>query len=84
MTAPWVEDDKPQVIVVGFGRFGRVIGRLLMANKMRITVLGTRYPALVNLMRNMADKVSLRRRDPARAAATRRALKPPRVHRDHL
>lgn len=37
---PWVEDDKPQVIVVGFGRFGQVIGRLLMANKMRITVLG--------------------------------------------
>ncbi|KAF3366811.1 trkA-N domain protein, partial [Enterococcus faecium] len=37
--APWVEDDKPQVIVVGFGRFGQVIGRLLMANKMRITVL---------------------------------------------
>jgi len=29
--APWVEDDKPQVIVVGFGRFGQVIGRLLMA-----------------------------------------------------
>ncbi|MDR8263872.1 glutathione-regulated potassium-efflux system protein KefB, partial [Acinetobacter baumannii] len=37
--APWVEDDKPQVIIVGFGRFGQVIGRLLMANKMRITVL---------------------------------------------
>lgn len=37
---PWVNDDKPQVIVVGFGRFGQVIGRLLMANKMRITVLG--------------------------------------------
>ncbi|MCL7667101.1 glutathione-regulated potassium-efflux system protein KefB, partial [Klebsiella pneumoniae] len=36
---PWVNDDKPQVIVVGFGRFGQVIGRLLMANKMRITVL---------------------------------------------
>ncbi len=35
---PWVNDDKPQVIVVGFGRFGQVIGRLLMANKMRITV----------------------------------------------
>ncbi len=33
--APWVEDDKPQVIIVGFGRFGQVIGRLLMANKMR-------------------------------------------------
>ena len=27
------------MIIVGFGRFGQVIGRLLMANKMRITVL---------------------------------------------
>ncbi|HFF8980980.1 glutathione-regulated potassium-efflux system protein KefB [Serratia marcescens] len=36
---PYVEDDDPQVIIVGFGRFGQVIGRLLMANKMRITVL---------------------------------------------
>ncbi|MGV3346696.1 monovalent cation:proton antiporter-2 (CPA2) family protein, partial [Enterobacteriaceae bacterium LUAb1] len=26
---PFVEDDKPQVIVVGFGRFGQVVGRLL-------------------------------------------------------
>lgn len=47
---PWVEDDKPQVIVVGFGRFGQVITRLLMANKMRITVL-ERDIGAVNLMR---------------------------------
>ena len=24
---PWVEDDKPQVIVVGFGRFGQILAR---------------------------------------------------------
>lgn len=36
---PHVEDDAPQVIIVGFRRFGQMIGRLLMANKMRITVL---------------------------------------------
>lgn len=54
--APWVEDDKPQVIIVGFGRFGQVIGRLLMANKMRITVL-ERDISAVNLMRNYGYKV---------------------------
>ena len=53
---PWVEDDKPQVIVVGFGRFGQVIGRLLMANKMRITVL-ERDISSVNLMRKYGYKV---------------------------
>ncbi|MCK6956346.1 glutathione-regulated potassium-efflux system protein KefB [Enterobacter bugandensis] len=54
--APWVEDDKPQVIVVGFGRFGQVIGRLLMANRMRITVL-ERDISAVNLMRKYGYKV---------------------------
>lgn len=53
---PRVEDDKPQVIVVGFGRFGQVIGRLLMANKMRITVL-ERDISAVNLMRKYGYKV---------------------------
>ncbi|AVY97346.1 glutathione-regulated potassium-efflux system protein KefB [Enterobacter sp. RHB15-C17] len=53
---PWVEDDKPQVIVVGFGRFGQVIGRLLMANEMRITVL-ERDISAVNLMRKYGYKV---------------------------
>ncbi|QCR34798.1 glutathione-regulated potassium-efflux system protein KefB [Nissabacter sp. SGAir0207] len=46
-----VEDDEPQVIVVGFGRFGQVIGRLLMANKARITVL-ERDISVVSLMRS--------------------------------
>ncbi|PLR35808.1 glutathione-regulated potassium-efflux system protein KefB [Chimaeribacter californicus] len=46
-----VEDDDPQVIVVGFGRFGQVIGRLLIANKMRITVL-ERDISAVSLMRS--------------------------------
>ncbi|TCV93633.1 glutathione-regulated potassium-efflux system protein KefB [Biostraticola tofi] len=48
---PHVEDDEPQAIIVGFGRFGQVIGRLLMANKMRITVL-ERDIAVVSLMRS--------------------------------
>lgn len=53
---PHVEDDQPQVIVVGFGRFGQVIGRLLMANKMRITVL-ERDVSAVSLMRRYGYKV---------------------------
>ncbi|MEQ9861350.1 glutathione-regulated potassium-efflux system protein KefB [Pectobacterium cacticida] len=53
---PHVEDDAPQVIVVGFGRFGQVIGRLLMANKMRITVL-ERDISVVSLMRSYGYKV---------------------------
>ncbi|STW47137.1 glutathione-regulated potassium-efflux system protein KefB [Klebsiella pneumoniae] len=44
------------MIIVGFGRFGQVIGRLLMANKMRITVL-ERDISAVNLMRNYGYKV---------------------------
>ena len=52
----FVEDDKPQVIVVGFGRFGQVIGRLLMANEKRITVL-ERNISTVSLMRKYGYKV---------------------------
>ncbi|WP_192456574.1 glutathione-regulated potassium-efflux system protein KefB [Musicola keenii] len=54
--AHYVEDDKPQVIVVGFGRFGQVVARLLMANKMRITVLDRDISA-VRLMRAYGYKV---------------------------
>jgi glutathione-regulated potassium-efflux system protein KefB len=52
----YVQDDEPQVIIVGFGRFGQVIGRLLMANKMRITVL-ERDISVVGLMRTYGYKV---------------------------
>ncbi|MGV3346747.1 NAD-binding protein, partial [Enterobacteriaceae bacterium LUAb1] len=53
---PFVEDDKPQVIVVGFGRFGQVVGRLLMANQKRITVLEHDISA-VSLMRKYGYQV---------------------------
>jgi glutathione-regulated potassium-efflux system protein KefB len=52
----YVEDDQPQVIVVGFGRFGQVVGRLLMANNKRITVL-ERDISAVSLMRKYGYKV---------------------------
>lgn len=53
---PFVEDDRPQVIVVGFGRFGQVVARLLMANEKRITVL-ERDISAVSLMRKYGYKV---------------------------
>ncbi|MEM6161122.1 glutathione-regulated potassium-efflux system protein KefB [Erwinia sp. P6884] len=53
---PFVADDKPQVIVVGFGRFGQVVARLLMANEKRITVL-ERDISAVSLMRKYGYKV---------------------------
>ncbi|MBC3232057.1 glutathione-regulated potassium-efflux system protein KefB [Serratia fonticola] len=54
--APYVADDDPQVIIVGFGRFGQVIGRLLMANKKRITVL-ERDVSAVGVLRRYGYKV---------------------------
>ena len=53
---PFVENDKPEVIVVGFGRFGQVVTRLLMANEKRITVL-ERDISAVSLMRSYGYKV---------------------------
>lgn len=53
---PYVKDDEPQVIIVGFGRFGQVVGRLLMANKMRITVLDRDVDA-VGVLRRYGYKV---------------------------
>ncbi len=34
-----IEDNKNPVIIVGFGRFGQVVGRLLMANKITPTLI---------------------------------------------
>ncbi len=51
-----VEDDEPQVIVVGFGRFGQVVGRLLMANEIRLTVL-ERDISQVSILRRNGYKV---------------------------
>lgn len=71
-----VEDDKPEVILVGFGRFGQVVGRLLMANNTRITVL-EQDVSTVNLMRNYGYKVyygDATKTDLLRAAGAERAV----------
>lgn len=53
---PFVEDNHPHVILVGFGRMGQVIGRLLMANKIHPTVLEKDVSA-VSAMRRYGYKV---------------------------
>ncbi|WP_373433093.1 glutathione-regulated potassium-efflux system protein KefB [Vibrio anguillarum] len=34
-----VVNKQPQIIIAGFGRFGQIVGRLMYANKIKITVL---------------------------------------------
>ncbi|MFB9998415.1 glutathione-regulated potassium-efflux system protein KefB [Providencia rustigianii] len=48
---PFVEDNDPHVILVGFGRMGQVVGRLLMANKVKITVLEQDVTAISTMRR---------------------------------
>ncbi|MEO8103322.1 MAG: cation:proton antiporter, partial [Betaproteobacteria bacterium] len=49
------EQDAP-VIIAGFGRFGQIIGRLLMANGMRTVVLD-HDPDQIELLRKFGSKV---------------------------
>lgn len=53
---PDVEDRAPRVIITGFGRFGQVVGRLLFANKIRVTVL-ERDPGQIQFLRKFGYKV---------------------------
>ena len=45
-----------QVIIAGFGRFGQIVGRLLLANRIRATVLD-HDPDQVDLLRKFGFKV---------------------------
>ncbi len=51
-----VINEEPRVIVAGFGRFGQVVGRLLYANKIRITVLES-DASQIQLLRKFGYKV---------------------------
>ncbi len=51
-----VIDREPRVIIAGFGRFGQVVGRLLFANKIRVTVL-ERDPSQIQFLRKFGYKV---------------------------
>ena len=51
-----VQDKEPRVIIAGFGRFGQVIGRLLYANKIKLTVLES-DAGQIKLLRKFGYKV---------------------------
>lgn len=51
-----VINEEPKVIIAGFGRFGQVVGRLLYANKIRITVLES-DASQIQLLRKFGYKV---------------------------
>lgn len=51
-----VVDKQSRVIVAGFGRFGQVVGRLMYANKVKITVLES-DASQIDLLRKFGYKV---------------------------
>ena len=51
-----IEDDRPDAIVAGFGRFGQVVARILIANGYKTTVLES-SAAQVELVRKFGRRV---------------------------
>ncbi|ARP90519.1 glutathione-regulated potassium-efflux system protein KefC [Bordetella genomosp. 9] len=51
-----IEDDGAQVIIAGFGRFGQIAGRLLLANGVRVVVLD-HDPDNIDTLRKFGMKV---------------------------
>lgn len=51
-----IDDNENPVIIAGFGRFGQIVGRLLIANGFKITVLD-HSPAQIDLLRRFGWKV---------------------------
>lgn len=51
-----IKNTKPKVIIAGFGRFGQVVGRLLYANKISLTILES-DPIQVKLLRKYGYNV---------------------------
>jgi glutathione-regulated potassium-efflux system ancillary protein KefC len=51
-----IEDEDPEVILAGFGRFGQIVGRLLLASGVKATVLD-HDPDQVDLLRRFGFRV---------------------------
>jgi len=51
-----IEDNEGHVIIAGFGRFGQIIGRLLNANRVKLTILD-HDPDQIELLRRFGFKV---------------------------
>jgi monovalent cation:proton antiporter-2 (CPA2) family protein len=70
-----IDDSENPVIIAGFGRFGQIVGRLLLANGCPITVLD-HSPAQIDLLRRFDWKVfygDVSRLDLLHAAGAERA-----------
>lgn len=51
-----IESEDGAVIIAGFGRFGQIVGRLLLANRVAITVLD-HSPSQIDLLRRFGFRV---------------------------
>lgn len=51
-----VVNQEPKVIIAGFGRFGQIVGRLMYANKIKVTVLES-DASQIRLLRKFGYKV---------------------------
>lgn len=51
-----IHNDEPKVIIAGFGRFGQIVGRLMSANKVKVTVLES-DASQIHLLRKFGYKV---------------------------
>ncbi len=51
-----IDDNEGHVIIAGFGRFGQIVGRLLNANRIKLTVLD-HDPDQIELLRRFGFKV---------------------------
>ncbi len=51
-----VTNDSPRVIIAGFGRFGQIVGRLMYANKIKLTILES-DASQIRLLRKYGYKV---------------------------
>lgn len=70
-----IEDDEPKVIIAGFGRFGQIIGRVLLTQRIRFTALEA-SAAQVDFVRRFGNKIyygDASRLDVLRAAGVERA-----------
>lgn len=51
-----IEDDNPKVIIVGFGRFGQIVARILSMKKIRFTALESSFEQ-VDFVRKFGNKI---------------------------
>ncbi len=56
MEAEWVDNASNPVIIAGFGRFGLAVGRLLLANRIKVTIIDSN-PTNVEVLRKFGFKL---------------------------